>query len=128
MTIYKQNDSHDWLGDAAENYVRYCFAREGFEVFGAGKWATDCAVHDKQTDKWYRVEVKSTDRPKRPIRPSVSNLSGRVDLLAEVIFSDDSEHHSTTMTLRLVRIDTAGRRGEMCDVWSEGDVRTFLYH
>jgi len=37
MTTYKQNGSHDWLGDAAENYVRYCFAREGYEVFGAGK-------------------------------------------------------------------------------------------
>jgi len=83
-------------------------------------------VHDKENDKWYRVEVKSTDRPKRPIRPRISNLAGRVDLLAEVVFSDDSEHHSTTMTLTLTKISTEGRRGERCPIWENGDVKGFL--
>lgn len=123
---HQQNDSHDWLGDAAENYVRYCFAREGFEVFGAGKWSTDCAVHDKETDKWYRVEVKSTDRPKRPLRPGRANLAGHADLLAEVVFTDDLEDHSTAMKLSLTRIDTNGRRSNKTNIWKMGDVREFL--
>lgn len=57
---HQKDDSHDWLGDAAENYVRYCFARDGFEVFGSGKWAADLIVRNTDLDeeKWWRVEVK----------------------------------------------------------------------
>lgn len=126
MTKFKQNDSHDWLEDAAEDYVRYYFAREGFEVFGAGKWSTDCAVHDKDTDKCYRIEAKSTDRPKRPIRPGRANLAGHANLLAEVIFSDDSEEHSTTMKLSLSRVDSDGRQSDRTLIWEIGDVKHFL--
>lgn len=123
---YKQNDSHDWLGDAAEDYVRYCFARENFEVFGGGKWSTDCAVRDRETAKWYRVEVKSTDRPKRPIRPRIKHLLGRVDLLAEVVFGDGVKPHATFIKFRLVSINDLGRRTSIADIEKPGDIKRFL--
>jgi hypothetical protein len=61
--IIKQNESHDWLGEAAENYVRYLFAREGFQVFAGSKWGADLAVHElNKADRWWRIEVRSTDK------------------------------------------------------------------
>ena len=124
---YIQNESHDWLGDAAENYVRYCFAREGFEVFGSGKWSTDMAVRDRMTNKWYRVEVKSTDRPHgRPVRPSVANLLGRVDLLVEVVFLRMSESVCTSLQMKIVAIGKDGKRGVAAVVAKQGDLREFM--
>ena len=56
-----QNESHDWLADAAESLVRYYFAKRGYCVYGAGKWAGDAVIQDKKTGKMLTVEVKSTD-------------------------------------------------------------------
>ena len=56
-----QDDRHDWFGDLAETYVCYLAAREGLEVFGAGKWTADVAIHDKDTRQLFRVEVRATD-------------------------------------------------------------------
>ena len=85
----QQTDSHDWLGDAAEGLVCYLAARDGFEVFGAGKWAADAAIRHPTTRRWCRVEVRSTDRPRRPRKKDVAKLAKVADVLAEVRFSKD---------------------------------------
>jgi|GEM_PF-3507921 len=81
--IQKQNDSHDWFGDCAESYVAYLFAKAGFEVFGAGKWTADLAVHDRN-NKWLRIEVRSADRNKKPAKKPARKLKDRAEFLAEV--------------------------------------------
>lgn len=57
----RQNESHDWLADAAESLVRYYFADRGYFVYGAGKWGADCVIQDKKTGKMLTVEVKSSN-------------------------------------------------------------------
>ncbi len=81
--IPKQNDSHDWFGDCSESYVAYLFAKAEFEVFGAGKWTADLAVHDKN-DKWWRIEVRSADRNKGPTKKPARKLKDKAEFLAEV--------------------------------------------
>lgn len=86
---YSQNESHDLLGEAAESYVRYIFATEGFEVYGDSKWGADCAALDRDKCRWYRIEIRSTDKIKgRPRKKPARKLKGKIDLIAEVIFSD----------------------------------------
>lgn len=56
------NQQHDWLAKVGENYIAYLFSRDSrFEVFGSGMWDADCAVHDIETDKWLRIEVKTSN-------------------------------------------------------------------
>ena len=118
---YKQNDSHDWLGDAAEAYVRYCFAADDFEVFGSGKWAVDAAVRDRESGRWWRVEVKSTDHPqKRPGRKSLDQLSEKAELFAQVRIV-----RGKPITLRLTKL-REDDRGEGCFVEDKGDIKKFL--
>ena len=67
----QKDDSHDWLGDAAENLVRYHFSRAGYDVYGSSKWGADICVVGKPTQSGQDgprvifVEVKSTDSPKK---------------------------------------------------------------
>ena len=57
-----QNESHDWLADAAESLVRYYFSKSGkYYTYGAGKWGPDCVLQDKKTGRMRTVEVKSSD-------------------------------------------------------------------
>lgn len=76
---------HDWFAECAENYIAYLFSQvEDFRVFGAGKWEADIAVCDKKTNKWIKIEVRSTDRKKKPTRKSAQKLKDKADMLAEV--------------------------------------------
>ena len=87
-----QNESHDWLGDAAESLVRYYFAQRGFYAYGAGKWGVDCVVQDRKTGKMLAVEVKSTDGKKsknyllRSLKKKLDKIEveARPDIYAEV--------------------------------------------
>ena len=76
---------HDWLAESAENYIAYLFAKTGLEIFGAGKWAADVVLHNREKNRWWRVEVKSTDSKKKPMRKSVSKLKDKAEILAEVV-------------------------------------------
>lgn len=57
----KQTESHDWFAEASEAFVRYCFAKAGYLVFGSSKWGADCVIQDEKSGKMLTVEVKSTD-------------------------------------------------------------------
>lgn len=89
-----QNESHDWLGEAAESLVRYYFAKRGFYAYGAGKWGSDCVVQDRKTGKMLTVEVKSTDGDKsstclvRSLKKKLNKIESeaRPDIYAEVRF------------------------------------------
>lgn len=86
-----QNESHDWLGEAAESYVRYLFAREGFQVFAGSKWGADLAVHEmKRPDKWWRIEVRSTDGRGRPHPKPKEKLMKIADFVVNVKFNLNS--------------------------------------
>jgi len=83
--IVEQNESHDWLGEAAENYVRYLFAREGFQVFAGSKWGADLAIHRPgNLKKWWRIEVRSTDGKGRPNPKSKKRLKEIADFVVNV--------------------------------------------
>ncbi len=86
---------HDWLSKVGENYMAYLFSRdERFEVFGSGAWDADCAIHDKETNKWFRVEIKSSDSKESrkeirgPARKRLERQSDKYDLLAFVSIID----------------------------------------
>ena len=82
-----QNDSHDWFGDVAENLVRYVAARDGLEVYAAGKWHADVAVRRPASvgvAEWFRLEVRATDRPRRPTPKGVAKLTGKAEVVVEV--------------------------------------------
>lgn len=123
MFQYKQDDRHDWLGDAAEAYVKYCFACEGgFEIFSAGKWTPDVVVRDTAVDKWWRIEVKSTTKEKGTInRPSLSNLAKKADVLAEVRFLKEKG-----VRLTLVKLSAVDHWRRLT-ISGEGHIRAFLY-
>jgi len=119
----KQNARFDWLADAAEAYVAYCFSRDGFEVFGAGKWEADLIVrHQKLEDKkWLRVEVKSgpVRRWKRFIK--------KADLYAEVRFKDEDR----TTTFGLYKLNPKARtwkeaKGKRTEIKQNGDIKKFF--
>jgi len=87
--INLQDESHDWLGDAAENYIRYVFAREGFRVFAGSKWGADLAVYyANEPSQWWRIEIRSTDRNRPPTKKPKSKLKRIADLVVEVRFND----------------------------------------
>lgn len=112
----QQDDSHDWLGDAAENYVRYCFARDGFEVFGSGKWPADLIARHTELDekKWWRVEVKSGHAP------SLKTMARKAELCAKVHIEKQ------TISFRLIKLKPESNRGEDCLVNEKGDIKRFL--
>jgi len=114
---HQQDDSHDWLGDAVESYVRYCFARDGFEVFGAGKWAADLIVRNTGLDeeKWWRVEVKSGHAP------SLETMARKAELCAKVSIGENR-----IINFRLIKLKPEPSRGEECLIKKKGDVYNFL--
>ena len=64
MAKHEHNESHDWLGDAAECLVRYYFAKANCTVYGSSKRGADCMVVGRDTNKSIRcvpIEIKSTD-------------------------------------------------------------------
>ena len=94
-----QNESHDWLADAAESLVRYYFAKTGrYYTFGSSKWGADCVLQDKKTGKMLTVEVKSTDSNRthaylcRSLKKKLAKmeLRSRPDMYAEVRLKEDS--------------------------------------
>lgn len=111
MIQRKQTEAHDWLADCAENYIAYLCAHAGFEVFGAGKWGADVVVHDK--DGWWRIEVRSTDREKRPGNKAAQKLKGKAELLAEVKFSSgriDVRIYQLTDGIKGARIENPAQK------------------
>lgn len=115
---YKMDARHDWLGDAAESYVAYCFACEGFEVFGAGKWTADLVIRDAKRNEWWRIEVKSTDRL-TPRRYKFKELAKKADIFAQVVFKKG------TIVLNLGRLSVEEGCKEFGEV-KEGGIRAFL--
>lgn len=92
--IVKMNESHDWLGDAAENYVRYLFAREGFQVFAGSKWGADLAVHKlSNPDRWWRIEVRSTDGQGSPNPKPKERLLQIANFVVNVKLVKNKERH-----------------------------------
>ena len=91
-----QNESHDWLADAAESLVRYYFAKRGYYVYGSGKWGADCVLQDRKTGKMLTIEVKRSEtkgsdkkihaRLKKSLKEKLKKLEVKVrpDLYAEV--------------------------------------------
>ena len=82
----KQTDAHDWLGDAAEALVRCLLARDGLDVYGAGKWLPDVVVVEPRSRKAFLVEVRSTFLHKPPARKATRKLK-KAQVLAIVRFA-----------------------------------------
>lgn len=116
---YKMDARHDWLGDAAESYVAYCFASQGLEVFGAGKWTADLVVRDPKLDKWWRIEVKSTDRETRR-RYKFKLLAKKADIFAQVLF------HRGSITLKLGRLSLDSGLSDLREISEPEEIRKFL--
>lgn len=87
----KMTAAHDYFADCAENFVSYLFAHAGFEVYGSGKWEADVVIRDKKDKRWLRIEVRSTDRDKTPLKKSASKLAGKAELYAEVRLKKDNQ-------------------------------------
>lgn len=122
----KQTVIHDWLGDAAENLVRYYFACEDFEVFGGNKWGADIVGYDKQLSfderKWWKIEVKSTDRIAGPFHhANLETLARKADLLVQIRF-----FRNKPIKCAITKLSTE-ERGKRCWVEKVGDIREFLY-
>lgn len=90
------NQQHDWLSKVGENYVAYLFSRDDdFEVFGSGAWDADCAVRDKKTNRWFRIEVKTSNKKsslkeiRGKARRRLNNQNDKYDILCFVSFKDD---------------------------------------
>ena len=130
---YKMNAQHDWLGDVAENYVGYCFAREDFEVFGSGKWTADLMVRDPQKSNrgagWLRVEVKSTDGNRWPWvkigRETRKKIFERSELYAEVRIRD-REIEFRLAKVPPDRLIRDFRDLKCAPIEKTGDIRKFL--
>lgn len=102
ILMHQKDERHDWLGDAAESYVRYLFACEGFHVYGASKWHADIAAYDPKRKKWWRVEVKSTDRSAGKVfKKPLTNLFKKADIVVLVRFS----HGKTSRLLHDKKIE-----------------------
>ncbi|HOX44453.1 MAG TPA: hypothetical protein PK668_12690 [Myxococcota bacterium] len=99
------DDSHDWFADVAESFVRYLAARDGLEVFGAGKWVEDAACYDRAKNRWYRFEVRSTDRARNPIKKGQKKLQ-HADILVEVKLTEGSRLSTRFKILRAGRLFT----------------------
>lgn len=107
--VFEMNESHDWLGEAAEHYVRYILAREGFLVFAGSKWDADCAFYRKDNpSRWWKIEVRSTDTRRWPkIKKYV-----RADFVVDVRFERGERFHSAQVFLSVVHKDGRYRHGE----------------
>lgn len=112
MASYEQNEAHDWLGDAAENYVRYVLSKEGFIVFAGSKWGADCAAHHKDDLKrWWRIEVRSTDKKNGlPLLKPKEKLKKIATVVADVKFNKQDGGHGMTITLYPVHPDGSYRK------------------
>jgi hypothetical protein len=121
---YLDNASHDWLGEAAENYIRYIFAREKLPVYAGDKWGADCAVYDQESKSLLRIEVKSTDRQRRPAWNS-EQVRSKADIVAEVRFHNAKQNEGSH-TLDVVFIWTKEGRGgtqyRLVSVCKDGEV------
>ena len=85
--------AHDWFADCAENYTAFLFARSNnFAVFGSGKWEADVVIQNKITNKWLRIEVRSSSVKKKPLRKKPSKLKDKADILTEIILKDNVIH------------------------------------
>ena len=121
-----QNESHDWLGEAAEKYVAYLLSKEkGFSIAQGSKWGVDIIVRDlnsKSRDKIWAFEVRSTDRNKTPRKPSSEKIKEkRVDYYAEVKKSD-------FLRVKIYRIQN-NNKTDKNDFWEENStipLRKFL--
>lgn len=121
----KQDDRHDWLGDAAESYVAYCFASaQGFEVFGAGKWTADIVVHDTKDDRWWRIEVKSTDKEKPgkkyERKDLAKKLAKKADILTQVSFKKGE------VSIKIGKLSTEYGCEHVTPVRDPGDIRKWM--
>ena len=117
---HQKDDSHDWLGDVAENYVRYCFARDGFEVFGSGKWAADLIVRSTKFDdkkKWWRIEVKSGRRV-----PSLKTMAKKAELFARVKL----EKGTISFSLKKLKPKSEQHKAGQ-EIKGKGDINQFLF-
>lgn len=121
---YLDNASHDWLGEAAENYIRYIFAREKLPVYAGDKWGADCAVYDPVSKSLLRIEVKSTDRQRRPTWNS-EQVRSKADIVAEVRFHNANQNEGSH-TLDVVFIWTKEGRGgkqyRLLSICKDGEV------
>lgn len=116
---HKQTEAHDWLADCAENYVAYLGAHADFEVFGASKWGADVVFHEKKKGGWWRVEVRSTDRDKKPTKKPIRKLRGKAELLANVVF------HSNAINTTIYRLRD-GKKGHSIKNPTTRELRHFL--
>ncbi len=81
----QQTSQHDWFADCAENYVAYLFARlDDYAIYGSGKWEADVVINKRNSNKWLRIEVRSTDSKPHPIRKKPNKMINKTDILAEV--------------------------------------------
>lgn len=114
----EQNESHDWLGEAAENYVRYLFAREGFRVFAGSKWGADLAVHEMhKPNKWWCIEVRSTDKKGRgaPRPKSKAKLEKIADFVINVKLIKNKENKEMpALRAEIYPVERANKNGS-CD-------------
>lgn len=84
------NSQHDWFADCAENYVAYLFARSNnLAIYGSGKWEADIIINNKKTNKWLRIEVRSSVTKDKPTQKSSKKLRDKSDILAEVILKNN---------------------------------------
>lgn len=120
---YKQGARHDWLGDAAESYVAYYFASPGFEVFGAGKWAADVVVRDLKIDRWWRVEVKSTDKqkPRHFKKADFRKFAKKAEIFVWVFFRNGN------ITMKAARLSARRGCGKLRDISKPKELREMLY-
>lgn len=74
---FLNTECHDWLGEAAEDFIAYLFSKafnvDELEVFGGSRWGADCVLHHIPTDKYRRIEVKSSDSKRK------FQMSGRLN-------------------------------------------------
>jgi hypothetical protein len=118
-----QDDRHDWFGDLAESYVSYLAAREGLEVFGAGKWTADVAIHERDSRQLFRVEVRATDRSRRPNPKPAYKLARTAEVIAEVTMPSESRLQASFW-----KLDSRGHKvaRTRLDNPAPGQLRTWL--
>jgi hypothetical protein len=87
------------MGDAAEALVRCLLARDGLDVYGAGKWLPDVAVVDSRSRMAFLVEVRSTFLDKPPARKATRKLS-KAQVLAIVRFELGEDPYTATVEFK----------------------------
>lgn len=128
VQIVKMNESHDWLGEAAENYVRYLFACEGFQVFAGSKWGADLAIHRPgNTKRWWRIEVRSTDRNKRPLKKRKERLKQIADFVVEVNLKAGLEKCTHSLKAVIYPVKKDGGYGKSDDIYIDDEERRVFF-